>query len=109
MIPQLSISLTVDGEPMFSGMVPGLEGSGKPMASLVLVAIAASAVLADGEPYGYVSSEGTVPVTNVPTDPRFEEIIPKPRYHAAVSAQKLEEAVNRYARKYRLSLRSCSP
>lgn len=61
------------------------------------------------ETYGYVSSEGTVPVTNIPTDPRFGEIIPKPRYHAAVSAQKREEAVNRYARKYRLSLRSCSP
>jgi soluble lytic murein transglycosylase-like protein len=67
------------------------------------VALAASAVLADEELYGYVSSTGTVHVTNVPTDQRFGEIILKPRYHAAVSDQELEEAVIRYAREYRLS------
>ena len=73
------------------------------MASVFLVAITASAVLADGELYGYVSSTGTVYVTNVPTDQPFGEIILKPRYHAAVSDQELEEAVIRYAREYRLS------
>ncbi len=40
----------------------------KLMASLFLVAVAASDVLADGELYGYVSSTGTVHVTNVPAD-----------------------------------------
>ena len=73
------------------------------VASLFIVAIAAPAVLADGELYGYVSSTGTVHVTNVPMDQRFGEIILKPRYHAAVSDQELEEAVIRYAREYRLS------
>jgi hypothetical protein len=72
-------------------------------ASLFMVALAAPAVLADEELYGYVSSTGTVHVTNVPTDQRFGEIILKPRYHAAVSDQELEEAVIRYAREYRLS------
>ena len=75
----------------------------KLIASLFLVAIAAPAVLADGKLYGYVSSTGTVHVTNVPTDQRFGEIILKPRYHAAVSDQELEEAVICYAREYRLS------
>jgi soluble lytic murein transglycosylase-like protein len=73
------------------------------MAGLFMVAIAAPAVLADGELYGYVSSTGIVQVTNVPTDQRFGEIILKPRYHAGVSDQELEEAVDRYAREYRLS------
>lgn len=75
----------------------------KLIASIFLVAIAAPAVLADEELYGYVNSTGTVHVTNVPTDQRFGEIILKPRYHAAVSDQELEEAVVRYAREYRLS------
>lgn len=73
------------------------------VASLFMVAIAAPAVLAEGGLYGYVSSTGTVHVTNVPTDQRFGEISLKPRYHAAVSDQELEEAVIRYAREYRLS------
>jgi soluble lytic murein transglycosylase len=67
------------------------------------VAVAAPAVLADGELYGYVSSSGIVHVTNVPTDQRFGEIILNPRYHPAVSDHELEEAVIRYAREYRLS------
>ncbi len=73
------------------------------IASVFLVAVAAPAVLVAGELYGYVSATGTVHVTNVPTDQRFGEIILKPRYHAAVSDQELEEAVIRYAREYRLS------
>lgn len=73
------------------------------VASLFMVAIAAPAVLADGELYGYVSSTGIVHMTNVPTEKRFREISLKPRYHAAVSDQELEEAVIRYAREYRLS------
>jgi len=68
-----------------------------------MVATTVSVALADGEIYGYVSSVGTVHVTNVPTDQRFGEIILKPRYHAVVSDQELEEAVIRYAREYRLS------
>ena len=73
------------------------------VASLLMIGVAASAALADGELYGYVSSTGTVHVTNVPTDQRFGEINLKPRYHAAVSDQELEDAVIRYAYEYRLS------
>ena len=73
------------------------------VASLAMIVFAASAALADEELYGYVSSTGTVHVTNVPTDQRFGEINLKPRYHAAVSDQELEEAVIRYADEYRLS------
>jgi len=72
------------------------------MAGLFMLATAAPAVLADGELYGYVSSAGAVHVTNVPMDQRFGQIMLKPRYHAAVSDQELEEAVIRYAREYRL-------
>lgn len=71
--------------------------------SLVMIVFAASAAFADGELYGYMSSTGTVHMTNVPTDQRFGEINLKPRYHAAVSDQELEEAVIRYAHEYRLS------
>ena len=71
--------------------------------SLFIVASAAPVVLAGGELYGYVSATGTVHVTNVPTDQRFGKIVLKPRYHAAVSDQELEEAVIHYAREYRLS------
>lgn len=71
--------------------------------SLGMIVFAASAALADGELYGYVSTTGTVHMTNVPTDQRFGEINFKPRYHAAVSDQELEEAVIRYAYEYRLS------
>jgi soluble lytic murein transglycosylase-like protein len=73
------------------------------MVVLFMVAIGAPTVFADGELYGYVSSTGTVHATNVPADQRSGEIILKPRYHAAVSDQELEEAVIRYAREYRLS------
>ncbi|MEQ1656723.1 MAG: lytic transglycosylase domain-containing protein [Nitrospira sp.] len=73
------------------------------LVSLLLVALAAPAVLADGELYGYVSSTGTVHVTNVPTDQRFGKLLLKPRYHTAVSDQELEEAVIRYACEYKLS------
>lgn len=73
------------------------------VANLVLAAVAASAVFADGDLYGYVSPTGTVHVTNVPADTRFGKIILKPRYHTAVSDRELEEAVVRYAREYKLS------
>lgn len=73
------------------------------VASLVMIACATSSAFAEGELYGYVSSTGTVHMTNVPTDQRFGELYVKPRYHSAVSDQELEEAVIRYAYEYRLS------
>jgi len=73
------------------------------VASLVMVAIAAPAVFADGEFYSYVSPAGTVHVTNVPADLRFGKLLLKPRYHTAVSDQELEEAVVRHAHESKLS------
>lgn len=71
--------------------------------SLFVLVIAQPAVFADGDLYGYVSSTGTVHVTNVPADHRFGKLILKPRYHTAVSDQEIEEAVVRYADEYKLS------
>ena len=44
------------------------------VAGLAMIVLAASAALADEKLYGYVSSTGTVHMTNVPTDQRFGEI-----------------------------------
>lgn len=72
-------------------------------AGLAALMIAAPGALAEEEFYGYISSTGTVHVTNVPTDQRYGEVSLKPRYHASVSDRELEEAVVRYAGEYRLS------
>ena len=66
-------------------------------------AIAAGSVLADGESYAYVGSNGTVYMSNVPANQRFAKVSMKRRYHESVSDQELEEAVARYAYEYRLS------
>lgn len=73
------------------------------VACLLIGLVAEPMVFADGEIYGYVSSTGTVHVTNVPSDQRYGEIALKPRYHASVSDRELEEAVVRYASEYHLS------
>jgi soluble lytic murein transglycosylase len=70
---------------------------------MILVATAAPSVLADAEVYGYVSSNGTIYMTNVPSDRKFAPVMGKRTYHASVSDQELEDAVARYAREYRLS------
>ena len=72
-------------------------------AALLGFAITAPSVLADGETYTYVGSNGTVYMTNVPTGQRFAKVPTKRRYHESVSDQELEEAVARYAYEYRLS------
>lgn len=72
-------------------------------ATLILVATAAPAMCADGEIFRYVSSNGTVYMTNVPSDRKFAPITEKRHYHASVSDQELEGAVARYAQEYRLS------
>ena len=70
---------------------------------VILVATAAPSVLADAEIYSYVPTDGTIHLTNVPTERKFTPVVSKPRYHASLSDQELEGAVARYAQEYRLS------
>ncbi|MFO0705423.1 MAG: lytic transglycosylase domain-containing protein [Nitrospira sp.] len=58
---------------------------------------------AEDQLYGYVSSNGTVHATNVPSDQRYSEVATPPRDSAAVLDHELEEAVLRSARDNRLA------
>jgi hypothetical protein len=73
------------------------------VAGLFMMAITGPTAFADGELYGYVSSTGTVYVTNVPAEQRSGKIFLKPPCHTTVSDQEIEEAVVRYAHEYQLS------
>jgi soluble lytic murein transglycosylase-like protein len=52
--------------------------------------------------YRYISPNGTVHMTNVPSDQKFSPLA-KRTYHASISDQELEDAVVQYAAEYRLS------
>jgi soluble lytic murein transglycosylase-like protein len=70
---------------------------------LMILATSTPTVLADAEIYRYVSPNGTVYMTNVPSDATFAPVMGKGRYHASISDRELEDAVARYAGEYRLS------
>jgi hypothetical protein len=53
--------------------------------------------------YRYIGPNGTVHVTNVPSDQRFSPLANKRTYHASIPDQELEDAVAQYAAEYRLS------
>ncbi|ALA56757.1 lytic transglycosylase domain-containing protein [Nitrospira moscoviensis] len=72
-------------------------------AALMILVTSTPSVLADADIYRYVSPNGTVYITNVPSDAAFTPMTGKGRYHASISDRELEEAVARYAREYRLS------
>lgn len=72
-------------------------------AAIILLATSAPSVLADVDIYRYVSPNGTIYMTNVPSAPMFAPVTRKARYHASIADQELEEAVARYAAEYRLS------
>lgn len=71
--------------------------------ALFLIATGAPSVLADEEIFGYVSANGTIYMTNVPSDRKFAPVTGKRRYHASVSNHELEDAVARYAQEFQLS------
>ncbi|TKS58943.1 MAG: hypothetical protein EWM72_02595 [Nitrospira sp.] len=87
---------------MLGRMISRSVGAGA-CSALMLIAIAAPWVLEGGEIYHYVGSEGTIYMTNVPSDQKFAAITDKRHYHASVSDQELEDAVTRVAQEYRLS------
>jgi soluble lytic murein transglycosylase-like protein len=84
------------------GLLTQRVGAGA-CAALIALTTSAPSVLADVDIYGYVAPNGTVYVTNVPTDRKFIPVRGKGRYHQSVSDRELEEAVARYADEYRLS------
>ncbi len=47
--------------------------------------------------YGYVSPNGTMHVTNVPSDRKYSPLVSKRTYHASITDRELEEAVAQYA------------
>jgi soluble lytic murein transglycosylase len=92
----------MEREKIYYRLISGYVGLGA-CTLLLLTAIAAPVVRADGDVYRYVSSDGTIHLTNVPSDRRFESITNKRHYHVAVSDQELEGAVTQYSQEYRLS------
>lgn len=72
-------------------------------AVLMLLVSFAPSVLADAEICRYVSPNGTISLSHVPSESKYTRVSSKGRYHASVSDRELEEAVARYAEEYRLS------
>jgi soluble lytic murein transglycosylase len=77
---------------------------GLSLCSTVLLNVtSASSAFGVEEMYRYISSNGTVHMTNVPSDRRFSPLANKRTYHASIPDQELENAVAQYAEEYRLS------
>lgn len=72
-------------------------------AALIVSAMVVPSAFADEELYRYVSRDGTVHVTNVPSDRRFSPLANKRNYHASITDRELEDAVSHYAQEYQLS------
>lgn len=71
--------------------------------TLIFSAAAVSLASAEEEVYRYVSSDGTMHATNVPSDPKFSPPMTRRTYHPSISDQELEGAVAHYAQECRLS------
>lgn len=72
-------------------------------ATLMLSVASASSASTGEDLYGYIGPNGTVHVTNVPSDRKFAPLVSKRTYHASITDQELEEAVAQYAHECRLS------
>jgi soluble lytic murein transglycosylase len=71
--------------------------------TVLLNVTSASSAFGIEEMYRYISPNGTVHMTNVPSDRRFSPLANKRTYHASILDQELEDAVAQYAEEYRLS------
>ncbi|HKW86022.1 MAG TPA: lytic transglycosylase domain-containing protein [Nitrospiraceae bacterium] len=76
------------------------------LAAFVTLLVSVISVLppvARGEVYQYIDQEGTIHLTNVPSDPRFKKIhTESTNLHPRVPTNDLERAILRYAREHRL-------
>ncbi|HXV68480.1 MAG TPA: lytic transglycosylase domain-containing protein [Nitrospira sp.] len=73
-------------------------------ASVLFLALAIVPIVrAEGEIYRYISPDGTIHLTNVPNDRRFESMTHRRHYHTSVSDRELEGAVSQYSQEYHLS------
>jgi len=65
--------------------------------TLILSVVPASSAFTGEDLYGYVSPNGSMHVTNVPSDRKYSPLVRKRTYHASITDQELEEAVAQYA------------
>lgn len=72
------------------------------IAGLAITAVCVFPVFADTEIYQFVSPNGDVTLTNVPTDDQFMKARYETRYHRSISDTELEGAVGRAAVEHQL-------
>ncbi|MDH5741813.1 MAG: transglycosylase SLT domain-containing protein, partial [Nitrospira sp.] len=65
--------------------------------TLILSVAPASSAFTGEDLYGYVSPNGSMNVTNVPSDRKYSPLVRKRTYHASITDQEMEEAVAQYA------------
>lgn len=73
------------------------------MGLMVTSHLLATAPTARAEMYQYIDANGTISLTNVPSDMRYRRIdIPSNRLHPTISEQELEPMISRFSRQHQL-------
>jgi soluble lytic murein transglycosylase len=77
------------------------------MVSITVVSLsfltAFSPVVSEAEIYQYIGANGTISLTNVPSDPRYRKIdIESTRYHTTLSERELEPVIRRHSSRQQL-------